>query len=197
MPQIYANPALFELYKLYKKGMEPYSNIKTIKQFLIRLDSRGLGGLWNSFDKEYGDSEAYQWWTSEGYSCWIGGFELDETNSWTLDMLKEIEDKIRTNSEWNVPLTSTYHPSTNHSPTLTSFLSHDYPNFFPSELHTLKGNVTYTFDFEPSGGGKYVKIVEIQGRVFNSILFTLHPGKGWPRRTQTESTLNYPGGIVW
>ena len=185
---IYANPELYEMFNLYLDvtNGSRHENMREsqAREFLTNLDDGSTD--WQSLEEVYGNSPAFQWWTSNGRQTGIGGFDTDFP--WTRELLYDLTQKIVTNSGWDIPLEiDSLNSFPNHSPLLV-------PNSpsFPWCLNQNGAIPTISPD------KNYVKMIEInepERRVFNMIYFTLQPSEGWPKKVRKTPSLNYPGGI--
>ena len=103
---IYANPELYEMFNLYLDvtNGSRHENMRESQamEFLTNLDKTSTIinttlTIWQSLEEVYGDSPAFQWWTSNGRQTGIGGFDTDFP--WTIELLYDLTHKIVTNSE--------------------------------------------------------------------------------------------------
>ena len=179
---IYANPELYEMFNLYLDvtNGSRHENMRESQamEFLTNLDDGSTD--WQSLEEVYGDSPAFQWWTSNGRKTGIGGFDTDFP--WTIELLYDLTHKIVTNSEWNIPLEIDSHKS--------------FPTIFFAGPGTLNQNGAIP---RISSDKNYVKMIEInepERRVFNIIYFTLQPSEGWPKKVRKTPSLNHPRGIL-
>ena len=178
---IYANPELYEMFNLYLDvtNGSRHENMRESQamEFLTNLDDGSTD--WQSLEEVYGDSPAFQWWTSNGRQTGIGGFDTDFP--WTIELLYDLTQKIVTNSEWDIPLEIDSHKS--------------FPTIFFAGPGTLNQNGAIP---RISADKNYVKMIEInepERRVFNMIYFTLQPGEGWPKKVRKTPSLNHPEGF--
>ena len=195
---IYANPELYEMFNLYLDvtNGSRHENMRESQamEFLTNLDKTSTIinttlTIWQSLEEVYGDSPAFQWWTSNGRQTGIGGFDTDFP--WTIELLYDLTHKIVTNSEWNIPLEIDSHKS------VFETLQHpmDSPTFFGRPESLNQNGVIPTIQSDR----KYVKMLVInepERRVFNIIYFTLQPSEGWPKKVRKTPSLNHPRGIL-
>ena len=185
---IYANPELYAMFNLYLDvtNGSRHENMRESQamEFLTNLDKTSTIinttlTIWQSLEEVYGDSPAFQWWTSNGRQTGIGGFDTDFP--WTIELLYDLTHKIVTNSEWNIPLEIDSHKS--------------FPTIFFAGPGTLNQNGAIP---RISADKNYVKMIEInepERRVFNIIYFTLQPSEGWPKKVRKTPSLNHPEGF--
>ena len=200
---IYANPELYEMFNLYLESTNGsrHENMRESQamEFLTNLDDGSTD--WQSLDKVYGDSQGFQWWTSNGRQTAIGGFDGDYP--WTIELLYDITEKIVTNAGWDIPLEiDSFEKIVMDSTQLPSELQIPLQNAGVEIL--IEGNIIRV-NYErptiaiPLHNNYYVKMIEInepEERVFNIIYFTLQPGEGWPKKVRKTPSLNYPEGIL-
>lgn len=187
---IYANPELYEMFNLYL-GVTNGSRHENMREsqameFLTNFDDGSTD--WQSLEEVYGDSPAFQWWTSKGRQTGIEGFDGDFP--WTIELLYDLTQKIVTNAGWDIPLNIDARATKYHSP---QFLLG-----FPDALILGTGrNFVISVPYQPLDQN-YVKMIEIdepEDRVFNIIYFTLQPGEGWPKKVRKKPSLNHPEGF--
>ena len=190
---IYANPELYEMFNLYLDvtNGSRHENMRESQamKFLTNLDDGSTD--WQSLEEVYGDTPAFQWWTSNGRKTGIGGFDTDFP--WTIELLYDLTQKIVTNSEWDIPLEidSHKHVSNLSSTNIQSFS----PTVFGRPESLNQNGVIPTIQSDR----KYVKLLVInepERRVFNIIYFTLQPSEGWPKKVRKTPSLNHPRGIL-
>jgi len=189
---IYANPELYEMFNLYLESTNGsrHENMRESQamEFLTNLDDGSTD--WQSLEEVYGDSPAFQWWTSKGRQTGIGGFDGDFP--WTIELLYDLTQKIVTNAGWNIPLNIDARATEYNNQHLNSLT-------FPDALILgTAPNVVISVTYHQLDQN-YVKMIEIdepEDRVLNSIYFTLQPGEGWPKKVRKPPSLNHPEGIL-
>lgn len=178
---IYANPELYEMFNLYLEvtNGSRHENMRESQamEFLTNFDDGSID--WQSLEEVYGDSPAFQWWTSNGRRAEIGGFDTDFP--WTIELLYDLTQKIVTNSEWDIPLEIDSNKS--------------FPTIFFDGPRTLNQNGAIPTISRDKNYVKMIEINEPERRVFNIIYFTLQPNEGWPKKVRKTPSLNHPGGI--
>lgn len=187
---IYANPKLYEMFNLYLDvtNGSRHENMRESQamEFLTNLDDGSTD--WQSLEEVYGDSPAFQWWTSNGRQTGIGGFDTDFP--WTIELLYDLTQKIVTNSGWDIPLEIDSHKS------VFETLQHpmDSPTFFGRPWSLNQNGAIPTIQSDKN----YVKMLISmwpERRVFNIIYFTLQPSEGWPKKVRKTPSLNHPEGF--
>lgn len=186
---IYANPELYEMFNLYLDvtNGSRHENMRESQamEFLTNFDDGSTD--WQSLEEVYGDSPAFQWWTSNGRKAEIEGFDGDF--AWTIELLYDLTQKIVTNSGWYIPLEiDSLKSFPNHSPLLV-------PNSLSLPWCLNQNGAIPEIIFQKN----YVKMIatnEPERRVFNMIYFTLQPGEGWPKKVRKTPSLNHPEGIL-
>jgi len=224
MVEVYANPELSPMFNLWQEktdlsAMNPGTRSVDITfsdaqyyRFIEALDEGNnwsTYNMWSTLDEYYEDSPEYNWWKYgrgsnarvpvNPYMTITGlGTEFGKREN----VQERLVARLKGDRDWSEPLFEVEIVEPYETILDVSQMSPEkrlrYEERIRDTPDTLRENGEPVLPIYTQGN--YVTLVSLGNEDvgeawFNSIYFTLQPGKAWPERKLMVRTINHPGGI--